>query len=64
MDLGAGKVKRLGHERHGLVGHAAEGLLQGVQNRQASALQMPIPRDDFARALGVPWLVSWHAQPL
>ena len=25
---------------------------------------MPLRRDDFARALGVPWFVSWHAQPL
>ena len=64
VDLGAGKVKRLGHQRHGLVRHAAERLLQGMQDRKGGALQMPIPRDDFARALGVPWLVSWHAQPL
>jgi len=25
---------------------------------------MTIPRDDFARTIGVPWFVSWHAQLL
>jgi len=25
---------------------------------------MTVPRDDFVRAIGVPWFVSWHAQPL
>jgi hypothetical protein len=25
---------------------------------------MTVPRDNFSRAVGVPWFVSWHAQPL
>jgi hypothetical protein len=35
-----------------------------MQDREGRSFEMPVPRDDFARALGVPWLVSWHAQPL
>jgi hypothetical protein len=35
-----------------------------MQDREGGALFMPVTRDNFARAIGVPWLVSWHAQPL
>ena len=58
MDLGAGKIKRLGDERHGLFRHAAERLLQSMQNWKGCALHMLQPHDDFARAVGIPWLVS------
>ena len=38
VDLGAGKIKRLGHQRHGRLRHAAERLLQSMQDREGCAL--------------------------
>ena len=64
VDFGAGEIERLGNERDGSLRHAAEPLLQRMQDGEGRSFEMPVPRDDFARALGVPWLVSWHAQPL
>jgi hypothetical protein len=63
VDLGAGKVERFGHERHGRLRHAAERLLQSMQDGKGCALQMPIGRDDGGRAFGIPWFVMWNAQP-
>src|SRR5262249_10198712 len=64
VDLGARQIQRLGDERHYRLRHAAEGLLQCLKDGEGGPLQMTVPRDDFDRAVGVPWFVSWHAQPL
>ena len=62
VDLGAGEVERLGDQRHGRLGNAAECLLQSVQDGEGGALHMRLLGDDFAGALDVPSFVSMHAQ--
>ena len=52
------------HQRDRRFRHAAERRLQLMQDRKGSTLLVLMARDNFAGAIGVPWLVSWHAQPL
>jgi hypothetical protein len=64
VDLGAGQIEGFGDQRNGYLRHAAEHVLQSMQDWQGGPWQIPVLRDDFACALIAPWFVSWHAQPL
>ena len=63
VDLGAGEIEGFRDQRHCRFRHAAERLLQSMQNGEGGALHMRSLGDDFACALNVPWFVSRHAQP-
>jgi hypothetical protein len=62
VDLGARKIERLSHHRNLGLGHTAKNMLKCMQNGQGGAILVLMRRDDRARALGVPWLISRHAQ--
>ena len=60
MDLGARDVQRFGDHRFGGLVDVAEGLLQGVQDRQQRALKAQMLPDDLRGSFRAPWFVIWH----
>jgi hypothetical protein len=63
MHLRAGDVERIGDQGFRVERHAAENLLQSVQDRERCALFILMLRDDFGRTPRRPWFLSRHAQP-
>jgi hypothetical protein len=61
VHLGLGQVERPGDLRHRRFRHVAEGVLDGVEQRQQRALEVPVLLDDhvdrFRRRC---WLCGWH----
>src|SRR5262249_41870370 len=60
VDLGARQIKRRGNKRDRRLRHAAESLLQLVQDGKSSAWTMLVGRDDLLRSLRVPCLIYRH----
>jgi hypothetical protein len=62
MHLRARQVERVRHQRHGLLGHVAEGLLQRMEDWKRRARAIRMLTNDLGRALARPAFVPWHAR--